>query len=100
MTERERLLEEAREAVMGRGAAYGEPEDSFANITTLWNDYLRGTDEDPPYRELALEDVAIMLMLLKVARLMRSPMHRDSVVDIAGYAACLAEIQQDRTVGS
>jgi hypothetical protein len=32
-----------------------------------------------------------MLALLKIARLKNSPNHRDSWVDIAGYAACGAE---------
>jgi hypothetical protein len=36
-------------------------------------------------------DVAAMLALLKIARLQQSPNHRDSWVDLAGYAACGAE---------
>jgi len=33
-------------------------------------------------------DVAIMSALIKVARLIESPGHRDSWLDLAGYAAC------------
>jgi hypothetical protein len=34
----------------------------------------------------------IMMILVKIGRLMHSPTHRDSLVDIAGYAALCGEI--------
>jgi hypothetical protein len=34
----------------------------------------------------------MMMMLVKVARLMHSPGHQDSHIDIAGYASVLEEI--------
>ena len=37
-------------------------------------------------------DVAMMMMLVKVARLMHSPGHQDSHIDLAGYASILEEI--------
>jgi hypothetical protein len=36
--------------------------------------------------------VALCLIDLKLARLIRDPKHLDSQVDVAGYAACLREI--------
>jgi len=36
-------------------------------------------------------DVALMMALLKIARLKGNPIHGDSWVDLAGYAACGAE---------
>jgi adenylate cyclase len=36
--------------------------------------------------------VAICLIDLKLARLARDPKHLDSMVDVAGYAACLREV--------
>jgi hypothetical protein len=36
-------------------------------------------------------DVAHLMVLLKVARSINNPQHKDSWIDIAGYAACGAE---------
>lgn len=91
-SQRRDLLIEALEAVDGpRAAAYGKPEDSFKAIAALWNAYL----EIAPAPRLAPHDVAIMLALLKVARLAGSRgTHTDSWVDLAGYAACGYECSQ------
>ena len=59
-------------------------EDSFDEIAALWSVYL--------HRPLIGEDVAMMMILLKVARVMKCVSIDDSLVDIAGYAACAAEI--------
>lgn len=81
---RQEVLVEALDIVTGaRNKAYGSAEDNFQNIANLWNAYLKTT--------LTTVDVANMMVLLKVARLKHSPDHRDSWVDIAGYAACGAE---------
>jgi hypothetical protein len=64
-----------------RNITYGPPEDSFDRIAALWNAYL-GTDT------LMATDVAMMLALLKVARISANPLHEDSYTDLAGYAAC------------
>lgn len=65
---------------------YGHPRANFERTARLWNGYLfalRGGDAPL----LKPEDVAHMMVLLKMARLMQTPAHRDSWVDIAGYAA-------------
>lgn len=78
------VLNEANSIVNGaRASTYGGPEDSFRTISRLWSAYI-----DYPFSPT---DVAILLGLLKVARLRNSPDHRDSWVDLAGYAACGAE---------
>lgn len=41
---------------------------------------------------LTQDDVGVMMILLKQARLANSPRHRDSVVDTIGYAALLDRI--------
>jgi hypothetical protein len=41
---------------------------------------------------LSASDVAYMMVLLKMARLMQTPGHRDSLVDMAGYAATAARV--------
>jgi hypothetical protein len=81
---RAEVLDEASKIVNGeRANTYGGPEQSFETIAKLWGSYF-GTVYRPT-------DVAIMLALLKIARLKNSPAHRDSWVDLAGYAACGAE---------
>jgi uncharacterized protein DUF6378 len=38
--------------------------------------------------------VALCLIDLKMARLSRDPAHLDSIVDVAGYAACLRDVNR------
>lgn len=91
-TARARLLQRAMEITHNdRNANYGNPEDNFQHIANLWNDYLNV--RRPEAAVITSADVAVMNMLIKVARLGNNPAHYDSTLDIAGYAACLADIQ-------
>ena len=81
---REEILEKARQCVSGdRDLQYGSPEESFSRIAKYWSDYL---DKD-----ISPKDVAIMMVLFKVAREEHSS-KLDNWVDICGYAACGGEI--------
>lgn len=81
---RKECLEAAGVAVLtDREADYGPPEDTFANIADLWSGYLG--------MKLESLDAANMMILLKVARA-AGRYKCDNYVDIAGYAACAAEI--------
>ena len=98
-TARARILDEAMAIThKDRNAVYGSAEDNFQQIANLWDAYLRARQSNAcfikgrPY-SITPADVAVMCMLIKVARLAKSPSHHDSAVDIAGYAACLGEIQ-------
>lgn len=71
-----------------RNSQYGEPEDNFGNIAKMWSGYLNV--------EIAPEDVANMMIMLKIARTRVSPEVGDHWVDIAGYAACGGEIATKR----
>jgi hypothetical protein len=88
-TERGRLLAEAAKTTEGaRGKDYGTPLVNLGERTAdLWDAYMR-------HRDLPVDgrDVCIMQILVKVARLIESPAHRDSWLDIAGYAASGWEI--------
>lgn len=89
---REALLEMARTIVSGgRDRQYGSPEDSFWAIAHYWTVYLQQVGHLPEHRELTAEDTAIMMILLKIAR-QAGRGKLDNWVDIAGYAACGAEI--------
>lgn len=77
-------LKAAAECVCGsREEDYGSPEDNFAVIAALWTAYT-GTGVTP-------KDVAMMMALLKIARA-KAGSKPDTYVDLAGYAACGAEI--------
>lgn len=91
-SERVAILEEAMRIVsQDRNVTYGAPEDNFATIAAFWETWLNARYSGG--LGITPVDVAAMCVLLKVARLARTPNHRDSAVDIAGYAACLGEIQ-------
>ena len=80
------ILATASEYVtIDRAATHGDAEDNFRRIAELWNAYL-GVDD------ITSIDVAVMLALLKVARIRSNPTHADNWIDIAGYAACGGEI--------
>lgn len=69
---------EGSELVNGdRQKAYGHPRKNFAVIAALWSAFLE-TDISPG-------DAALMMHLLKVARLRTGGPHRDSLVDAHGY---------------
>jgi len=94
MIDRKRdLLERAIKTIAERGVPYGGVEDNFGRIARLWNGHLVNRFGTAP--ELAPADVAMMMMLLKIARLENQSNHPDSWTDIAGYAACGAEITAD-----
>ena len=82
-------LKAAADCVCGsREEEYGSPEDNFAVIAALWTAYT-GTAVRP-------KDVAMMMALLKIARA-KAGSKPDTYVDLAGYAACGAEISSRET---
>lgn len=104
MTEAQRrdVLDTANEAVnKDRNNDYGDPEDNFKDIAALWNAYAYMFDTDEGWNRT---DVAVMMILVKIARCKTSPTVMDHWADIAGYAACgyesaLADAAPDEEVG-
>ena len=98
-TTREQVLSAARACVCGdREQDYGSPENNFRTIAGLWNSYLYGAGlmENPNpdvWKGLKPKDVAAMLALLKVARIAGNRPKQDNWIDLAGYAACGAELE-------
>ena len=89
---RKELLSKAIEITEGaRQEHYGSPEDNFARIAEYWQTYLRQTQLDGYQPIISPHDVAVMMILMKVARLAADYLHDDSWLDIAGYAACGSE---------
>lgn len=90
MGKREECLRTACEIVNGaRQECYGDAEDNFKTIATLWESYLNATGCDVVINS---KDVAMMMILLKVARAAAPETHLDNYIDISGYAACAYEI--------
>ena len=87
--ENESILDEAKRIIYGdREKTYGHPSKNLETIARMWNAYLWAIEFDTK-RDLLPKDVAVMMILLKSARLGNDQNHRDSVVDIAGYAALI-----------
>jgi len=83
MTRKECLDAAAGCVLRDRNNEYGGPEDSFSLISSLWSAYL-GVVVDTV-------DVAMMMGMLKMARIRGNKGYADGFVDLAGYAACGAE---------
>jgi hypothetical protein len=90
MTERERLLLDAIQATRERGASYGSPRDHFARTVGAVNAVFSHKLREP----LTPSDWGLVMVLDKVAREQHAP-KRDNMTDIAGYAACVAEIRDE-----
>ncbi len=82
---RSEVIAAAAEAVnVSRRAAYGDLTQNFKLIANLWSCYLGVV--------IAPADVAALMALFKVSRIRANASHADSWVDLAGYAACGAEV--------
>lgn len=72
------LDEAAKLTSQDRQAVYGHPADDYARTAAMWSAYL-GV-------EVTALQAQMCMVLVKVSRLANTPTHRDSLVDIAGYA--------------
>ena len=78
------ILEHAAGVIVDRRATYGDPAASMAAVAARWSVTL-GHPVTPA-------EVMLCMIDLKLARLAHDPTHRDSVVDVIGYAALLPEV--------
>lgn len=84
-TTRAAILDAAKKIVTGdREKQYGKPEDNFAVIAEFWTTYIG--------HPISSENVAIMMALLKIARIRSGNYKADSFVDGVGYLSLAAEI--------
>lgn len=92
---REWILNRAKNIVVeDRLTVHGEPENSFETIKDLWNGYL----SDILKRPLETHEVAILMILLKVARVKNNAQHTDNWTDMIGYSACGFEAAVESTM--
>ena len=86
---RNECLDKAKEIInKDRQNLYGEPEQNFGYIADYWTTYLHSRGIRG---KILPHDVAVMMNLMKVARIASSPEHCDNWVDICGYIANGAE---------
>ena len=84
---RKEILAKAEQCVTGqREQDYGQIEDNFGLIAELWSAYLK--------TDVSAVDVAMLMALLKIARIRNGGGTGDSFVDLAGYAACGGELAE------
>jgi len=73
------ILQEALKVCEGdRQDSYGEPDALAVRVAEIWSGILG--------HKVEVTDVPLMMAGLKIARLKMHPGHRDSLVDLAGYA--------------
>lgn len=79
------ILDAAKDYVTkDRADTHGDAESNFGQIAAYWSSHL-----DTP---VTATDVAVMMTLMKLARIKANPQHIDSWVDGCGYLACGGEI--------
>ncbi len=106
------IADEAVRIVTGsRRAAYGKPEQNFGRIAHLWDPWLTdklllqsqregySAEQQETIKDflegtliVSAADVSPMMRLMKEARLLETPDHYDSHVDMVGYALTGAEV--------
>lgn len=80
-------LNEAVKLINGdREAAYGKPSENFERVASGWRVIL-GADVTP-------SQVALCLSWLKASRIINTPTHEDSYIDMAAYVALAAELAE------
>ena len=81
-----KTLDDAVTVLIQRNAIYGEPLDAMSAIAARWSVTLGVT--------ITPAQVVLCMIDLKLARLARNPQHRDSAIDVIGYAALLPEVSK------
>ena len=84
---RAEILDTAKQYVTkDRDATHGDMEDNFESIAELWQIYFNKE------WNFTSTDVAVMMALLKIARLKSNKSNPDNWVDACGYMACGGEL--------
>lgn len=89
-TRREEILHGATIAVtQQRNNTYGPPTQDFDRTARILNAIgFRIVDSTGEPLPISSHHIAIIQIAVKLSRLTWSPTHRDSWIDVAGYAAC------------
>ena len=86
---RSQIINTALHAItQDRAATHGNAEDNFGSIAKGWEWWLSARKSGP----LTAYDVAMMMVVFKIARCGSNPAHADNSVDLVGYGALAGEI--------
>jgi len=88
---RDRVLQEAQRAVTSRERDYGPPELNHERQAQIATVILRGKLKSE-FEISAVDMLMIHMLAVKGSRLIETPEHSDTHIDIAGYAAILSEV--------
>lgn len=82
---RSEILDTAKQYInVDRADTHGDAESNFGLIAAYWSAHLN--------KNISAHDVAVMMTLMKLARMRSNPAHVDSAIDAAGYSALAGEI--------
>jgi hypothetical protein len=88
---RAQYLQKAEQTICrDRQDIHGNPESTHELIAQYWGIYL--SEQLKIDVDLSAADVAVMMVLFKIARMQVNPRHNDNVVDGLGYLAIAGEI--------
>jgi len=87
MRKTEELLDDVQATLVQRGSIYGSAEVNHRRISELWSGYLD--------TYISPEQVAMCMLLVKVARLSQSSDHEDSLTDLLGYGIIFHKIVKE-----
>lgn len=84
----EKTLKQTIEIIKDRGEHYGGVQQNWNDTAKIWNGILSSKLK----HEITPADVGMLMIGLKLSRLKNTPDHRDSQIDICGYASLLGEM--------
>ncbi len=90
------LDEAARLTSKDRQAIYGKPSLDFSRTAGMLTSLLSSKLRDGEH--ITALDIPLIMVCVKLSRLVQSPEHRDSLVDICGYANTYQMVLDERTV--
>ena len=82
------ILNGACAAVTDREGVYGSPKETYDRTALIFTAILK----DKLKYDISPADVVLLMCGVKMARLINTPEHTDSQVDLAGYASLLSEV--------
>lgn len=78
------MLQAAADTVRARGGTHGDWRENMENTAELWSAYLK--------QPIAAEQVAVMMVLVKVSRMTCGTLNLDDYDDLLGYGALAAAL--------
>jgi hypothetical protein len=88
------ILHHAHNLINGpRKNAYGSAAAEFSRVADYWTTHLYGSGKLLA-GNLTAEDVAVMMTLLKIARMGHDPKNWDSLIDAAGYIGLIEQVRE------